>query len=261
MGGHSSPCGRQPGGIKIRILGFDSAAKTVGVALSEEGRLLGQSVLARPRSASALLTGLSQTLLANLQLDLDDIDGLAVSQGPGSFTGLRITSSFMAGLARSRGIPVTGVVTNAALVAAVPAGEGGYLVGATDARSSAVYSAVYYRPREYDSHGPYWSSVQVISPRRRSIRQTVCMLKRHVPSDCRLVWVGDGINPSDFPTFCEFRKGRSGDTQFVRRPIDPAAVAYLGWQRLNRGCVSPLNRLHPRYYRKSSAERSTGEAT
>jgi len=259
--GYSAAGSRQVGGIDIRVLGFDSAAGTVGAALLESGNLLGQSTVARPRSASGLLAGLSQALLDNLDLNLTDVDGLAVVQGPGSFTGLRITTSFVAGLARSRDIPAIGVVSNAALVASTAASAETYLVGALDARASAVYSAAYYRPQADHRSDCFWHPVRIVSPRRRSICQTASMLRRHIPSHGRLIWVGDGVDPRGKQSFRQFMRCREGETIFVRRHIQPEAVAYIGWRWLCRGRITPPDQLYPMYYRKSSAERSKGEAT
>lgn len=73
----------------------------------------------------------------------DDLDGLAVSIGPGSFTGLRIAVAFAKGLAFADGLQLAAVSTLEALAAVAEAPGGGRVCAAIDARKQEVYAALF----------------------------------------------------------------------------------------------------------------------
>ena len=73
--------------------------------------MLGEMELAGERSHAAMLTPLIRDLLQSLSLRPSDLEAIAVSSGPGSFTGLRVGSSTAKGMAYSLGIPLIGVPT------------------------------------------------------------------------------------------------------------------------------------------------------
>jgi tRNA threonylcarbamoyladenosine biosynthesis protein TsaB len=88
-----------------------------------------------------LLPGIDR-ILTDADWTLDDLDGLAVSLGPGSFTGLRIGLSVVKGLAWATGKPLAGVPTLDALAANVPLSP--YpIYPVLDARKGEIYTALY----------------------------------------------------------------------------------------------------------------------
>ena len=91
---------------------------------------------------SELLLPMAENLLKSLKLSFNDIDLLATSVGPGSFTGVRIGVSLVKGLAFGRNIPCIGISTIEALAENL-AGLNGILVPCMDARRGQVYSATF----------------------------------------------------------------------------------------------------------------------
>jgi tRNA threonylcarbamoyladenosine biosynthesis protein TsaB len=99
----------------VLILAFDTATDVATVALVRDGDVLGE----RATRAVRLLEDLEQ-LLGAAGLRAEDVDGIAVGTGPGSYTGLRMGLITARTLALSLGVPVAGVSTLAALAAGAP---------------------------------------------------------------------------------------------------------------------------------------------
>lgn len=127
----------------MKILGFDSAGKTAGVAVWQDGTILYEANLRAGLTHSQTLLPLCRQALAQTGLSLDDVDLLAFNLGPGSFTGLRIGLAAAKGLCFSRGIPCVGVSTLESLAYSLPVE--GNVVCALDARRREVYAAAFCR--------------------------------------------------------------------------------------------------------------------
>jgi tRNA threonylcarbamoyladenosine biosynthesis protein TsaB len=95
----------------IKVLGIDTTTRMGSVALLEEDTILGEYILFTKKGHSIKLLALIHQLLTESQQNLDDIDLVGVSAGPGSFTGLRVGISTAQGLAFSLGKHLIGVPT------------------------------------------------------------------------------------------------------------------------------------------------------
>jgi len=99
----------------VIVLAFDTATSVVTAALVRDGELLGERV---SRPVSVLED--ADAMLAAAGLRPDDLGGVAVGIGPGSFTGIRMALATARALSFALGIPVAGVSTLAALAAGAP---------------------------------------------------------------------------------------------------------------------------------------------
>ena len=124
----------------MKILAFDSTAKAASVAVCENERLLALYNIDNGMTHSELLLPMAENILSSLKLDISDIDLFATAVGPGSFTGVRIGTSLIKGLAFGRDIPCAEVSTLEALAENL-AGTVGLIVACIDARRSQVYTA------------------------------------------------------------------------------------------------------------------------
>ena len=80
------------------ILGIESSARAASAALCRDGELLGQYYQCAGLTHSRTLLPMAEELLRGTDTALADIDGVAVSVGPGSFTGVRIGVAAVKGL-------------------------------------------------------------------------------------------------------------------------------------------------------------------
>ena len=90
----------------MRILAIDCSAKSVSVAIAENGKLVAEGFLNIKLTHSETLMPIMEQTLSNARLTLKDIDAFAVTAGPGSFTGIRIGISAVKGLAFPENKPV-----------------------------------------------------------------------------------------------------------------------------------------------------------
>ncbi|HUN52957.1 MAG TPA: tRNA (adenosine(37)-N6)-threonylcarbamoyltransferase complex dimerization subunit type 1 TsaB [Candidatus Sulfotelmatobacter sp.] len=103
------------------ILGLDAALARASAAVVRDGTVLAERVVAGERGQAAVLPPLLASVLAEAGVTVADLDAVAVTVGPGSFTGVRAALALAHGLALAGGKPVLGVTVAEALAAALPA--------------------------------------------------------------------------------------------------------------------------------------------
>ena len=124
------------------ILAFESSARPASVALLRDGKLLAQSMQCSALTHSRTLLPMAEDLLKNAELNLRDVDLIAVAHGPGSFTGVRIGVSTVKGLCWGAQKPCVGVSTLEAM-AWHGLAAGGLICPVMDARRQQVYNALF----------------------------------------------------------------------------------------------------------------------
>lgn len=124
----------------MKILAFDSSAKSASVALIDDNKIIGSFFINANLTHSQTLVPMANQLLENTQTDLNQIHALAVSVGPGSFTGVRIGVSIVKGLAMTSDKPCIPVSTLEAM-AYNYIQENCTVVAVMDARCNQVYNA------------------------------------------------------------------------------------------------------------------------
>lgn len=126
------------------MLAFESSAKAASTALARDGQLVSQYFQCSGLTHSRTLLPMALDMLKNCDLTLSDVDAVAVSHGPGSFTGVRIGVSTVKGLCWGADKPAIGVST---LEAMAWNGEfappGSVICCAMDARRNQVYNALF----------------------------------------------------------------------------------------------------------------------
>ncbi len=126
------------------ILALESSAKAASAAVARDARLLDLEYRNDGLTHSVTLLPMAQTALERCGLTLRDLDAVAVSRGPGSFTGVRIGVSAAKGLCWGAEKPAIGVSTLEAMAwNAVDAKAEGVVCCAMDARRSQVYNALF----------------------------------------------------------------------------------------------------------------------
>jgi len=129
----------------MTLLALETATTTCGVAVLRDDTILAQAHLHRPRIHSERLTPLVEDTLAHADFAPDDLDAVAVSMGPGSYTGLRIGVSSAKGWALATDAALVGVPTLDAYAAQLRpfAAPGETVCALLDSRRDEVYAGAY----------------------------------------------------------------------------------------------------------------------
>ena len=127
----------------MKLLAIDTVTEACSAALWLDGQVRERFEIA-PRRHTQLILPMVEALLAEAGIKLTDLDAIAVDRGPGSFTGVRIGTGVVQGLAYAADLPVLPVSSLAALAQAVWQQQGHEQVLALiDARMQEVYAAYY----------------------------------------------------------------------------------------------------------------------
>ncbi len=233
----------------MMVLGVDTTTYHGSIALSEADRGLVASVsLLSPESYSRRLLPAIHWLLEQLSLRPEELGGLAVACGPGSFTGVRIGIGMVQGIALAAGLPAVGVPTleASALRAGVP---DGLVCPLLEAGRGEFYGALY----ETGDRG--FVSRVLVEP---AVQQPGALLARVAEAaDNRRVWFS-GDPPESLPGGAEALSGFDSCSSGADRFIAPQ-VARIGLEMLQSGgqAGDPAD-LAAVYVRPSDAEMLSG---
>ena len=125
------------------LLAFETSAKAASAALFEDGKLLGESYQNTGMTHSQTLMVMAEDLLKTAGKTAREVTAVAVAEGPGSFTGVRIGVAAAKGFAWGSNIPCCGVSTLEAMALGLGIWEG-YVCPVMDARRNQVYNALFY---------------------------------------------------------------------------------------------------------------------
>lgn len=225
---------------KMLILAIDTSANTATCALSRDGRLLALYTVNGLLTHSETMLPMIENMLSKAALTIDDVDAFAVSEGPGSFTGVRIGVSLIKGLAFDKNKPCIGVSTLDALAKNLD-GIGGYAVPVMDARREQVYTAVF-------CDGEHLTEDMLVP--LSELRDKLCELG---VTDIRLCGDGYDVAKKYFATTTV----NVIDTPALLIPQNAFSVALVAEEQLS-GAKSDRE-LTARYLRASQAEREREE--
>lgn len=234
------------------ILALDSSTRSGSVALARDGAPVAEYTLSVQRTHAERLLPTVARVLEDAGLSPADLDALAVTTGPGSFTGLRIALATAKGLAYALDRPVVGVSTLEALAYGV-AGWAEVVCPLLDARRGEVYAAVY---RSLPGGGVERLGDYLALPVAEALDRLAQVLAQpggRVGAGARVAFVGNGA-----ALHADLLRERSG----LRAVFPPEAVAALraswvgalAWERLEKGESDPPGTLAPLYVRPPEAE-------
>jgi tRNA threonylcarbamoyladenosine biosynthesis protein TsaB len=215
----------------MRVLAVETSTLAGGVALLDGDRLVAEYVLDVSVTHSERLMATIDRALQDARWRPEDLQALAVAVGPGSFTGLRIGVSTVKGLAFALELPVAAVPTLDALASRLPFAALA-VCPVLDARKGEVYASLY----RWDGVGMRreWDYL-ALSPEALGARLAEAT-----------ILMGDGA------ASVASAMARAAPP-WLRVP-SPAAVGFLGLERLRAGEVVKLAELAPLYLRPSQAE-------
>jgi len=221
------------------VLGLDTATWTAAAGVARDDVVLAEDVEPASRSHIASLPFLVERVLARTGLGIRDVEAVAISIGPGSFTGLRIGLGLAKGLAFAGGLPLVAVPTLEALAHVAAADPGATVCAALDARKREVYAALF----RIDPAGV---------PERLGPDETVApdALAARLPAGTVLVGDAGEASPDAFPAHVV-------RLSFAAHHPQGGIVARLGAQRLEGGEIADIGAVEPVYVRPSEAELHT----
>jgi tRNA threonylcarbamoyladenosine biosynthesis protein TsaB len=240
----------------MRILGIDTAIPTASVALVEDGELLAEEIHGRAVAGELSLNGQSlgnhaevvlplvQALFDKVHITFQQLSGIGVSIGPGSFTGLRIGLATAKGFAYESRLPLAGVSTLEANAAR--AKFHGNIASMLDARKGEVYFALFRRDE-------ITSLVRLTSDSVMPITSAIDLMRGYSATNSAMLLVGNGAQVHE-------RQLRESLGDSIRIPTGAcytsvaSQVALLAEERFAADSVDDAGALIPVYLRLSEAE-------
>ncbi len=228
----------------MKILAFDSSAVSASVALTEDGKLLGESFLNAGLTHSRTLMPMTREMLNTAGFNLEEIDAFAVSAGPGSFTGLRIAVSSVKGMAAALNKKCIAVSTLEAMAYNLPQ-IGEYTICAVmDARCKQFYNALF----KIEKGG----IIRLCDDRAIMVDKLSGELK---DIDGDIVLVGDGANLAySLISETDINKNIQLAPQALRYQ-KASSVAAAAFEKYKKNEAVSAAALMPSYLRLSQAER------
>lgn len=132
----------------MRILGIESSSLVASVAIVEDGITMAEYTVNFKKTHSQTLLPMIDEMVNLLGIDLSTLDAIAVSGGPGSFTGLRIGSATAKGLGLALDKPLIHVPTLDAMAYGIY-GSSDIICPIMDARRNQVYTGLYRFERDF----------------------------------------------------------------------------------------------------------------
>lgn len=229
----------------MRILGIESAAMTASAAVLEDDRLLAEYTMDYKKTHSQTLLPMIAEIKEMIQLDLETLDAIAVSGGPGSFTGLRIGSTTAKGLGLALQKPLIHVPTLDAMAYQI-FGTTSVICAMMDARKENVFAGIYRNEQQLEVvKSSCHISVQELAEELNQLQAQVIV-------------TGDGADTywKQLEECCQVPLRRA--PAFACR-ARAGAVAALGAEYYKKGMVQTAAEHVPDYLRVSQAERQLAE--
>ena len=239
----------------MKILALDSSGMVASVALLTEQQLIGEYTINYKKTHSQTLLPMLEEVKQMTELNLDEIDAIAVAAGPGSFTGLRIGSATAKGLGLALGKPLIGVPTLEGLAYQFY-GSADIICPIMDARRNQVYTGVYrFLPCEENGRVTYTMET-MLSQCAMDMKELIAWLNQH--SDGRVMFLGDGV-PVYEKQIEELLQKPYSFAPAHRNRQSAAALGVLAIEYYKKGKTESAAEHEPDYLRVSQAERERME--
>lgn len=236
-------------GANMKILAIETSGPVAGCALAEDGRLIGEFEINNTKTHSQTLLPMMDDLKKRVGLDLSTLDAIALTRGPGSFTGLRIGAATAKGIGLALSLPIIGIPTVDALAFNL-FGTEALVCPLMDARRQQVYTGIY---EELDA--PKVVRSQCAVPVAEIIRD---LNER----GRKVILLGDGV-PVYRPVLEEGLRVPhlyAPAHLSLQRAAATALLADYRYRSEGAACLEDADAFRPEYLRKSQAERQKEEA-
>lgn len=230
----------------MKILALESSGLVASVALTSDGKMIGEYTTNLKKTHSQTLLPMLDELVKTLEIDLNEIDAIAVCAGPGSFTGLRIGSATAKGLGLALKKPLIPVPTVDGLAYNLYGTER-VICPLMDARRQQVYTGLYTFDKEEFKiiSAQQATSIESIIEKVNTLERSVIFLGDGVPVYKDVIAAQVKVDYSFAPSHLAYQRA--------------GAVAALAEIYYQQGRVESASAHRPDYLRLSQAERELME--
>ncbi len=231
----------------MKILAVDTATEACSAALSIDGEIIAKYQLA-PREHTQLILQMVDSLLRQADISISSLDALAFGRGPGSFTGVRIATGVIQGLAFASDLPVVPISTLAS-IAQLVAEEHQHksVIAGIDARMGEVYWGCY----QMANNGlmTLQGSEQVSAPERLELADAG---SEEVETD----WVGAGTAWGTYHEALSLTPGHQLSDTYADYLPHSHSIVQLAVFDYQQGLAVDAARAQPVYLRNNVAKKS-----
>lgn len=230
----------------MKILGIDTSGNTGSVAVCRDGVVLGEYTMNFKKTHSQTLMVMVDSLLKLIETDITEIDAIAISEGPGSFTGIRIGSATAKGFGLALNKPLINVSTLEAMAFNLRDVKCN-ICSIMDARRGQVYCGIY----KFDKD----KAQTILEPSAMAMEELADIINE---TKEEVIFLGDGV-----PVHKELIEAKvnvpfsfaCGNNNLQRG----SSVALLGEKLYKDGNCVTASEHSPVYLRVSQAERERAE--
>lgn len=241
----------------IRILGIETSGPLASVAFLEDGEVQGMKVSEFEVTTSEVLMPMIDELVKETGIELKSVDAIAVSAGPGSFTGLRVGSATAKGLGMALDKPIAHIPTLHGMAYNL-LGSQGFIVPMIDARRDRVYTGIFtfvFRADNTVEFEIYQDSCVMTIEELLERLELLTSLDGNPPP---VFFMGDGLFEyhEAIEEKATFDFEYAPDEAMIQRAD---TVALLGQLFFYHGLTIPAEQEAPDYLQRSQAERVRAE--
>ena len=230
----------------MKLLSLDSSGLVASVAIVTEEAVLAEYTVNYKKTHSQTLLPMLDEIVKMLEMDLSEVDGIAVSAGPGSFTGLRIGSATGKGLGLALGKPIIPVPTLEGLAYNM-AWSDKLICPMMDARRNQIYTGLY----EFDQD----KLINKLEQKAIAIDEIIDEINQIGRS---VIYLGDGASMYD-SIIKEKTKVEYRFAPIHMNRQRAASIGALGLVLMKEGKIETAADHGPIYLRVSQAERERAE--
>lgn len=238
----------------MKILAIDSSGMVACVAVVNDDLVMGEYTVNYKKTHSQTLLPMIDTLVSFLELDIKDFDAIAVTTGPGSFTGLRIGVATAKGLAQALDIPIIQVPTLQGLAYnMVSVAKDAYVCPIMDAKRNQVFTGI-YRYEECkctDSNRVFSKQEIVLDQCPMDINELIDLLNE---KGKKVIFLGDGIKTYNGIIDANMKVAYEY-ADIALREQKASFIGSYALELLKQGKTSKPADVKPDYLRLSQAER------
>ncbi len=242
----------------MKVLAIDSSGLTASVAVVEDSRTIAEYTVDYKKTHSQTLLPMIDEVAKMTELELSDIDAIAVSGGPGSFTGLRIGSATAKGLGLALDKPLIHVPTVDGLAYQVY-GCGDIICPIMDARRNQVYTGIY----TFSAKAGKKEGTREVEPVFQVLRMQMAiavedLIRRLNNYNRPVVFLGDGVLVYREMLSAGLKVPYSFAPSYMNRQR-AAVIGALGIRYYKAGKYETAMEHQPEYLRQSQAERERAQ--